>query len=172
VRQKFLSVVRSQSPQSTSYIHVENKTLVFYREVLAMALCLSVCLCLYSSQVVVRSKRPSESSWFWYGSFVRPILHRVMEKFGYPKIRVLPPGTLSQTQDLENFATASRSCCQQNASSVELTGRIYDGRRVVAGSTYFIARPSSVRCNYATCCGFVVQRVPTVVQQLTRFRLA
>jgi len=131
VRQKFLSVVRSQSPQFTSYIglHVENKTLVFYREVVAMALCLSVCLCLYSSQVVVRSKRPSESRWFWYGSFVRPILHRVMEKFGYPKIRVLPPGTLSQTQDLENFATASRSCCQQNASTVELTGRIYDGRR-------------------------------------------
>ena len=29
-----------------------------------------------------------------------------------PKIRVLPSGTLSQTPDLENFATASRSRCQ------------------------------------------------------------
>ena len=34
-----------------------------------------------------------------------------------PKITVLPRGTLSQTLDLENFATASRSRCQQHSSS-------------------------------------------------------
>jgi len=34
-----------------------------------------------------------------------------------PKIRVLPSGTSSQTPDFENFATASRSRCQQNSSS-------------------------------------------------------
>jgi len=36
-----------------------------------------------------------------------------------PKIRVLPSGTLSQTPDFENFATASRSCCQNNSSTVQ-----------------------------------------------------
>jgi len=42
-----------------------------------------------------------------------------------PKIKVLGFGTLSRTSDLENFATASRSRCQQHSSSsstVELVG--------------------------------------------------
>jgi len=34
-----------------------------------------------------------------------------------PRIGVLPSGTLSETLNLENFATASRSHCQQNLSS-------------------------------------------------------
>ena len=45
----------------------------------------------------------------------------------YSKIRVLkitvrPTAsvTLSQTVNLDNFSTASRSCCQQNSSTVEL----------------------------------------------------
>ena len=47
-----------------------------------------------------------------------------------PDIRVLRFGTLSQTFDLENFATASRSHCQQNSSSsssstVELVDNTY-----------------------------------------------
>jgi len=33
-----------------------------------------------------------------------------------PKIRALPSGTLSQTLDLENFAAAGGSRCQQNSS--------------------------------------------------------
>jgi len=37
-----------------------------------------------------------------------------------PKISVLLSWTLSQTRELENFAIASRSCCQWNASTVEL----------------------------------------------------
>jgi len=43
----------------------------------------------------------------------------------------LPSGTLSQTLDLNNFATASRLCCQ-NSSTVELVHHTYDGRRVAA----------------------------------------
>ena len=35
--------------------------------------------------------------------------------------------------DLENFATASRWCCQRNSSTVKLVDYTYDGRRVVAG---------------------------------------
>jgi len=52
-----------------------------------------------------------------------------------PKIRVLPSGTLSQTLDIENFASASRSCRQQNSWTVELVKHTYDCRRVVAGRT-------------------------------------
>jgi len=40
-----------------------------------------------------------------------------------------PPVTLSQTLDLQNFATASR---QQKSSTVKLVHDIYDGRGVVA----------------------------------------
>jgi len=42
-----------------------------------------------------------------------------------PKIRVLPSGTLSRTLDLENFATVSRSRCQQNSATVELVDDTY-----------------------------------------------
>jgi len=45
-----------------------------------------------------------------------------------PKIKVLGFGTLSRTSDLENFATASRSRCQQHSSSsstVELVDDTY-----------------------------------------------
>jgi len=38
--------------------------------------------------------------------------------------------------DLENFALASRSCCQQNSSTVEVVDHTFDGRRVVAECTY------------------------------------
>jgi len=29
------------------------------------------------------SKQQNESSWFWHGSFLRPILHWLIRKFGY-----------------------------------------------------------------------------------------
>ena len=47
-----------------------------------------------------------------------------------PKIRVLPSGTLSQTRDLDNFATVSQSCCQRNSSTVDLVDHTYKGRWV------------------------------------------
>ena len=43
-----------------------------------------------------------------------------------PKIRILPSGALSQTSDLQNFATASRSRCQQNSSSSPSTVEFVD----------------------------------------------
>jgi len=80
---------------------------------------------------------------FWYGSFdlSLPTLCCELACEGiwvHPKIRVLPSATLSQTLDLENFATASQLCCQQNSSTVEFVGHTYDGRRVVAGRTKII----------------------------------
>jgi len=48
-----------------------------------------------------------------------------------PKIWVLPSGTLSQTRDLENFATAGRSRCQQNSSTTKLVDDAYDASRLL-----------------------------------------
>ena len=65
-----------------------------------------------------------------------------------PKISVLPSGTLSQTSDLENFATASRSRCQQLVVVVDdgraCWRRLYDNQRVVA--VYY----TSINCNPLT----------------------
>ena len=59
--------------------------------------------------------------------------HTVRKKILVPlKIRVLLSGTLSRTLDLENFATTSRSRCQQKLSTVELVDNIYNDRCVVA----------------------------------------
>jgi len=43
---------------------------------------------------------------------------------------LLSSGTLSKTLELENFA--SRSCCQENLSTVELVDHTCVGRRVLA----------------------------------------
>jgi len=49
-------------------------------------------------------------------SSIYPAL-RYKEIWVSPKIRTLSSESLSQTSDLENFATASRSRCQQHSSS-------------------------------------------------------
>jgi len=51
--------------------------------VLALGLCLSVCLFVCPLQVGVLSKRMNESSWFCRVSFLPPVLHCVKRKFGY-----------------------------------------------------------------------------------------
>ena len=86
----------------------------------------------------------------------------------YSKIRVLPSGTLSRTQDIENFATASRSRCQQHASSstVELVDDTYT---TVDESWLFTTSQSTVTLWLTgVCCWFVLQLVSI---QLTRFWL-
>ena len=45
--------------------------------------CGPVSVCLFLSQVGVLSSRLNKSSWFWHGSFLRPILHCVIRKFRY-----------------------------------------------------------------------------------------
>jgi len=69
-----------------------------------MALCLSVSLSHRLSQAGVLSKLLNESSWF-----LARDLTCVKRKFEYLQKSVLSSGTLSQTLDLENFASAYRS---------------------------------------------------------------
>ena len=64
-------------------------------------------------------------------AFLRPILHCFINTFGCLQNRVLPSWNMSHSLDLENFATASRSCCQQNSSTVELVEHTDDGWRAV-----------------------------------------
>ena len=84
---------------------------------------LSVC----PSQAGVVSKRLDESSWFleWRPPSAYPTLS-YKELWVSPKTKVLPSGTLSQTRDLEDFATASRSRCRQNSSSSSSTVELVD----------------------------------------------
>jgi len=75
---------------------------------LSACVCPSVCL----SQAGIVSKRLDESSWFWARRLRSTYPTLCYKEIGVsPKIRVLSTssGTLSQTLDLENFATASRS---------------------------------------------------------------
>ena len=56
------------------------------------------------------------------------ISYTVLKFVYFQKLRVLPSGTLLQTLDLENFATASRWCGRLNSSTVELVDHTYEGR--------------------------------------------
>jgi len=78
--------------------------------VLAMALCPSICLSDRLSQVGVLSKRLDESGWVsvWELPSTYPTLCFIEIQVPL-KIRVLFSGTLLQSLDLENFATAYRS---------------------------------------------------------------
>jgi len=124
------------------------------------------------SEVRVLSKRMNESISSWFLAWELPSTHPILcykEILVPPKLKVLSSGTLSQTLDLENFATASRWCCEQNSSTVELVDYTY--QRVVA------ARPmvydTSVDCNPLTpLFRFVLDLLYNYVQQLARFRLA
>ena len=69
------------------------------------------------SQAGIISKRLDESSWFL--AWMLPFTYSTLcykEIWVFPKMRTVPSVTLSQTPDLENFATASRSRCRQHSS--------------------------------------------------------
>jgi len=93
------------------------------------------------SQVGVLSKWQNESRWvFGTGTSTNPAMCRVKIRLSR-KIKVLLPGTSSQTRDLENFVTrrVETWCRQQNLSTVELVDSTCDGRRIVAARTWPIA---------------------------------
>ena len=99
-----------------------------------LSVCLSVCVSVCLSQVGVLTKRMNESSWFWEGNFLPPILHCVLRKFGYLQNKdTSPTGTLSQTPDLE---ISPLHTDRRNVLSTKLDK---DGRR----SAKLIIHPSS-----------------------------
>jgi len=86
--------------------------------VYAVVLCLSVHPSICLSQASILSQWLDESSWFlaWRLPSTYPTLC-YKEILLLLKIRVLPSRNLSETSDLENFATPSQSCCQPNSLS-------------------------------------------------------
>ena len=125
-----------------------------------MSVCVSV-----TSRYSVETTRLDGSSWFMTQSFAFTYLSLCYKEILVsPKIRIF---TSSQTLDFKNFAAASRSCCQQNSSTVEFVDDIYDCRRVVA--LYY----TSVSCNPQTLLlRFVVDLLYTCsynMPQWTRF---
>jgi len=128
-----------------------------------MALCPSVC----PLHTCIVSKRLDESS-----RFVARRFHFTCPKLCcketqvLSKISVLSSETFSHTLDLQKIATTSRSCCQQNSSTVELVDDIRDDRRIVA------VYDKSIDCYTPTpALRFVadflydLEHVPTVVVQ-------
>ena len=101
--------------------------------VYAVVTCLSVCPSV-TSRYCIKTTGRIESSWFWHGVFLPriPHSHYVIRKYGYlQKLGYFPLGLCPKLWTLKNFATASRSRCQQHSSSssssstVELVDDIY-----------------------------------------------
>jgi len=123
----------------------------------------------HKSQPDILSKRPDELSWVLARRLPSIYPTLFLKEIWVPlKIRVLLSVTLSQTVDLENFATASRSRCQQNSSTVELADDTYSGRCFV---TVYYTWSTVTLCDSITF-RFVEQLAPTVVQQLTVDRIS
>jgi len=92
---------------------------VMYAVVMCPSVCLSVC-----HKLVMCGKWWDESSGILAPRLSYTYHTLYLKKFGY--LQVLPPETLSQRLDIENFTTASRLCCQQNSLTVKLVSHTYD----------------------------------------------
>ena len=80
--------------------------------IFAMVVCPSVHPSVRHKPVLYRNDWTNRA--VWHGGFLPTILHCLVRKL--KKIRTLRSGTLYHTLDFENFATASRSCGQQNCA--------------------------------------------------------
>ena len=82
---------------------------VFYPHDAMLARIVAMALCLCLSQVSVLSKWMDGSSWFLASRLLSTYPTLCYKEIQvYTKIRVFPTGTLSQTPDLENFASVYR----------------------------------------------------------------
>jgi len=129
-----------------------------------------VCLSVRPSQASIVSKVLDKSSLFWHGGFFPPIQHCAVRKCGYlQKLRYFLLRTLSPTPELENFAAASRSRCQQHSSSSSSTTvELVDDTYAVAPineSWLFTTSRSTV----TPLLRFVVDLLYNLFVQLTRF---
>ena len=63
--------------------------------------------------------------WFVAWRLFSPVPHCAIRKFGISSKKGYFPLVLYRNSGLRKFATASRSCCQQNLSTVELIDETY-----------------------------------------------
>jgi len=86
--------------------------------VFALVMCPSVCPSVRHRPVLYRKDRTrTTQAGFWRRGVLPPVTRCVIRKFVYLPRLDMPSRTLSQTSDLENFATTSRPRCEQNSSS-------------------------------------------------------
>ena len=111
-----------------------------------------VCLSVRHTSVCVETTGLIEPVFVMEASFH---LSHTVEMWVSPKITVRPCGTLSQTPDLENFATPSRSRCQQNLSSSSTVELVDDTYTTIDESWLFKPTASTIR--YDTRCYFNVR---------------
>ena len=134
-----VSTHSSQQKQTNLWSHSRFSRFTTRRYASALyAMAMYPCPSVRLSQVGVLLIRLNESSCFFgMGPFSTYPTMCYKDIPVHAKIRfgLLPSGTLSQTLDLEIFATASRWCCQQNSSTVELVDHSHEGRRLVTGHT-------------------------------------
>jgi len=120
-----------------------------YRPVLSSCVRLSVCPSATSRYCIGTTGRIELVSAWWLPS-TNPTL-RCTEIWVSPKIRVFPSGTLSQTPDFENFATTSRSRCQQHSSSSSTVELVDDAYTSVDELWLFTASRSTVTLSLHYC---------------------
>jgi len=138
-----LNLRRGQSLRSTIYL----TRLTFYtmRHYASAVFAVVMCLPVRPSKAGAVSKRLGELSWFvaWKLLSTHPTLCgkeiSVSPKLGYFPLELCPnPG-------LKNFATASRSRCQQNSSSSSSTVELVDDTYTTIGKSWlFTTSRSSV----------------------------
>jgi len=139
-------------------------------------LCPPVCPFVCLKPVLYRNEW-TDRAGFWRGSFLRPILHCVVRKFGYLQNK----GTF-----LRNFVSNSGLRKFRHGKSIVLSIKLIDApacwphllRSTRNGWTHIVYYTSvdhdalTSLLRFVVDCGFVVQLVPTVVhEKLTRFRL-
>jgi len=98
----------------------------------------------YLSQAGIVSKRLDEWSCFWHGGFIPSIPHCVVRKFGRPqKLGYFPLELCPELQTQENFATASRSRCQQHSSSSSSTVELVDDTHTTVDESWLLSASRS-----------------------------
>jgi len=140
--------------------------LAWRRAAYAVVLCLSVGrtirLPFCRSQAGIVSKLLDESSWFLARMLPFAYTTLCYKKVGYLKLWTL---TIMPRQ-FDRVANKTR----QRSSLLTTPTTVDTSCTLGVDSLLQVGRPKCFRPNTSICCGFAV-RVPSVVQQLTRFRL-
>jgi len=104
---------------------------------------------LYRAAVFCRGSRfPSSRMFMWCFLMGTEIDNKQQ---GSPKIIVLSSVTLSQTPDLENIATTTRSRCQQNPSSSTSTVELVDDTYTTIDESWLFTSRSTVTIKLHYC---------------------
>ena len=109
---------------------------------------------------------------FWHGTFLPPVPHCLVRKFGYLQNNGTSLWNFVLNSGFRTFSPrqVDRVVNKTSRRSSFLT-KTYDDRRVVAVYYTSVEHDAVIRSITSVCCGYVARLVPTLVQYLTRCRL-